>query len=92
MKGRSSSPTLMGMKMASGDNPDQATDVNMVLGHIRTIDPLIALSNSMDHELQHLLRWLHMPLASVWLPEGANPEDNTKVLGSSADCISLHRS
>ena len=75
----------MVINMDSGDSPDQATDIKMVLGHIRTTDPLIVLSDCMDHELQHLLRWLHMPLTLVWLPEGGNPEDITKVLGSSTD-------
>lgn len=85
MRDRSSSSTLMDINMDSGDSPDQASDINMVLGYIRTIDPLIALSDCMGHELQHLLRWLHMPLTLVWLPEGANPKVITKVLGSSTD-------
>lgn len=82
----------MDINMDSDDSPEQAIDINTVFGHIRTTDRLIAFSDCMDHELQHLLRWLHMPLTSVWLPEGANPKDITKVLGSSTDCISPHRS
>lgn len=52
-----------------------ATDINMALGCIRTIDRLMALS-------------LNMVLTSTWLPKATKPEDITNVsvhcdLGSS---------
>lgn len=64
------------------------TDINMALGCIRTVDPLMALGDCMDHTPQHGLRWLHMVRTSAWLPKAAKPEDITSVsvhcsLGSS---------
>lgn len=54
------------------------TDINTALSHMRTTDPLMALSGCTEHEPWRGLPWLHMPLTSAWLPETAKPKGITK--------------
>ena len=61
----------------------QAADT--ALGHIRTTDPLMALSAYTDHKSQH-------GLTSPWLPEVTTAEDITKASGSSTGCLHPHES
>lgn len=62
-----------GICMGFCGNWIRATELNMTIVHIRTSDPLMALNCCMDHEPQHSLRWLHMPLTSTWCTEATKP-------------------
>lgn len=50
----------------------------------------IALSGSIDHEIQHRHRWLHRPLKSTWLPAATWPTDINMAPGSGTDHGQLH--